>query len=213
MTALYIIGGILLFLLLLLIIPVSAEIGFLDTFAVCVKYGGIKVFDTSKPKKVKKPEKEKPRSGKKQDEKLKKDKPKKDNFVTKIFKEKGTIDGVKFCFAVIKAGLQKVIWILKKITFKKLFLDITVSSEDAATTAVAYGGVCAAVYPVIAIIKGNTRVGVSEVNISSDFDKISPVIKAQVTVKTRLIYAVIAAISFIFSYFRIKKESGKNERK
>lgn len=210
MTALYIIGGILLFLLLLLIIPISAEAGFTDIFAARVKYGGIKVFDTSKPKKQKKLKTKKPKS---QKPKADKPKEKKESFITRIFKEKGKIGGIKFCFAVLKAGLLRVIWLIKKITVKKLFLDITVSSDDAAGTAIAYGGVCAAVYPVVAIVKENTKVGISEVNISTDFDKLSPVIKAQIAVKTRLIYALIAAISFVFAYFKIKKESEKNERK
>ncbi|MBO4433541.1 MAG: DUF2953 domain-containing protein, partial [Clostridia bacterium] len=136
-----------------------------------------------------------------------------ENFITRIFKEKGKIGGLKFCFSVLKAALSKIIWVIKKISIKKMFLDITVSSEDAAKTAVTYGTVCAAVYPVVALIKENTKIGVSEVNVSTDFDKISPIIKAAITFKTRLIYAVIAAVSLFFKYLQIKKESEKNERK
>ena len=209
MTALYIIGGILLFLFVLLLIPVSAEISYIDDFNLRVKYGIIKVFDNLKPKK---PKKEKPKKSK-SDSGKKKEKPKKESFISRVFKEKGKIGGIKFCFAILKAVFSKLIWVLKKISFKKLFLDITVSSDDAANTAVTYGAVCAAVYPVIALIKENTKIGVSEVNVSTDFEKISPVVKAAVAVKTRLLYAVIAAVALLAEYLRISKESEKNERK
>ena len=211
MTALYIIGGILLFLFLLLIIHVTAEIGYHDTFIARVKYGFITVFDTEKPSKPKKPKKAKKEKKKSESPKDGKPKKKKEGFITRIFKEKGKIGGIKFCFAVIKAGLIRIIRLIKKIEFKKFCLDITVSSDDAADTAIAYGTVCAAVYPVVAIIKENTEIGISEIYISTDFDKLSPEIKAQITVKMRLIYALIAALSFIFAYLRIKKESEKNE--
>ena len=214
MTAVYIICGILLFLIVLLLIPVSVEAGYFDSFSARIRYGGIKVLDTSK---VKKPKKEKPKKKEKKkpksDKKAKSESPKKENFITRIFKEKGKIGGVKFCFAVLKAALSKTVWLIKKISIEKMFLDITVSSEEAAATAVTYGTVCAAVYPVIAVIKENTKIGVSEVNISTDFDKISPIVKAAITFKTRLIYAVIAAVSLFFRYLQIKKESEKNERK
>lgn len=211
MIALYVIGGILLFLFLLLIIPVSVEAGYTDSFILRLRYGGIKVFDTGKQKKPKKPRKPKKPKPEGKGEK-KPVKPKKDGFVKKIFRDHGKIGGIKFIFSVLKAGLSKAVWVIKKIKFKKLLLDITVSSEDAAATAVSYGGVCAAVYPVIALIKENTCVAVSEVNIRTDFDKLSPEIKAITAVRTRLIYAAVAAISLLFAYFKIKKESVKNER-
>ena len=207
MIAIYIVGDILLFFVILLLIPISAEIGYIDSFLARIKYGGIKIFDTVNPKKEKL-QKGKPKSDKKEKSK----KPEKENFITRIFKEKGKIGGLKFCFAILKAAMSRIIWVIKRITIKEMFLDVTISTDDAATTAVTYGTVCAFVYPVIAIIKGNTKIGVSEINISTDFDKLSPEIKGKITFKTRLVYAVVAAISLLFAYFRIKKESEKNER-
>ncbi|MBO7520157.1 MAG: DUF2953 domain-containing protein [Clostridia bacterium] len=209
MTAVYIIGGILLFLLILLIVPVSVCLDYSDRLIIKVSYGGIKVFDSGKPKKEKaaKPEKEKKSAAKKG-----KKKPEKQNFISRIFKEKGTVGGVKFCFEVIKSALSRIIWVIRRIKIKKLILSITVSSDDAANTAVVYGAVCAAVFPVTALIKENTKIGVEQISVSTDFDKLSPVINAAVSLKTRLVYAVIAAVSMLFSYVRIKKESEKNER-
>ena len=206
MTAVYIICGILLF---LLTVPVSICLNYSERFVIKVRYGGIKVFDSGKPEKEKaaKPKKEKKGGAEKGA-----GKPEKQNFISRIFKEKGKIEGVKFCFAVIKSALSKTIWVIRRIKIKKLFLSITVSSDDAANTAVVYGAVCAAVFPVIALIKENTKIGVERISVLTDFDKLSPEINAAASLKTRLIYAVIAAVSMLFSYVRIKKESEKNER-
>lgn len=209
MTAVYIIGGTLLFLLILLLIPVSADLAYFDRFIIKVRYGGIKIFGNDKPKKE---EVTGEKAEKKSTEKKSGEKAGKTNFISRVFKEKGKIGGVKFCFAVIKSALSKIIWVIRRIKIKKLILSITVSSDDAANTAVAYGAVCAAVYPVIALIKENTEIGVERINVTTNFDRMSPEIEAAVSLKTRLIYAVIAAVSMLFSYVRIKKESEKNER-
>lgn len=203
MIALYIIGGIVLLLLLLLIIPVSADMMYKDKFTVSVIYGGIKVFDSSKPKKQKpkkpenlKSEQEKPTEQKKQ---------KKENFITKIFNEKGKIEGIKFLGSLIKIAVSRIIWIIGKIKFRQLFLNISIASDDAANTAISYGAVCAAVYPTINLLDQNTDLSVKKVNIYTDFDKLSPEIEAAISVKTRLMYAVIALISILFAYLKLKK--------
>lgn len=207
MIALYIIGGIILLLILILIIPISADIRYKDELFVKVKYGSIGVFDSSKHNPEN--EKEKP-SVKKENKKAKE---KKENTITKIFNEKGKIEGIKFLARLIKSAISRIIWVIKKISFRKFFVKIVVSSDDAANTAIAYGAVCAAVYPIINILEQNTNLSVKEVGIYTDFEKISPEIETAVTLKTRLIYAVIAGISLLLEYLRIKKESDKNGRK
>ena len=210
MIALYIIGGIILLLLLLLIIPVSADMRYKDKFTVSVIYGGIKVFDSSKPKKQKPQKPEKPES--EQEIPTTEKTQKKENFITKIFNEKGKIEGIKFLGSLIKIAVSRIIWIIGKIKFRQFFLDISVASDDAANTAISYGAVCAAVYPIINLLDQNTGLSVKMVNIYTDFDKLSPEIEAAISVKTRLIYAVIALISMLFAYLKLKKESDKNGR-
>ena len=204
MTALIIVFSVLLLIFILLLIPVSADFLCKDKVLLKVKYGGIKVFDTNKTKK---------QGSEPSGEEHPKENKKKDNFISQIFKEKGKIDGIKYLFTLIKLLLSRIIWLIKKIEFKKIFLDITVSSDDAATTAVSYGALCGVVYPVVNIIGQNGKIGFKEINIRTDFDKLSPLIEIGITAKTRLIYAVIGAIVFIFEYLRLKKESEKNGRK
>ena len=207
MTAIYIICGIFLFFFILLLIPAGAEISYFDKFKITLRYAGIKVYDSDKKEK---PPQQANISHYDHESKPHKGKSKKQNFISKIFAQKGKIEGIKFCFRLIKVALSKIIWVIRKIKFRELFLDITVSSDDAANTAVTYGAVCATVYPVINLIDCNTSLGVKKVNIHTNFDKTSPEIKASVRANTRLIYAVIAAVSLLLPYLRIKKESDKN---
>lgn len=222
MTALYIIGGILLFFFLLLIIPVSVFFEYDDDFVLKIRYGGVKILDLKWIKKLvsyiteksKKPKKEKPKKKKKKQEKEpKKEKEKSENFILKYFKEKGIIESVRFCLAVLYAALVRIVRVLKHIRIKKLFLDITVSSDDAANTAIVYGSLCAVLCPLVNLLERRTKIGVKQVNVRTDFDKLSPIIKTSVFLKTELIFAVIAAISMLFEFLKIKKESDKNERK
>ena len=211
MTAIYIVGGILLFFLILLLLPLSADIAYFDKLKITLRYAGIKVYG-SKNEKTAPPDKATEKS-EKRESKPTKEKPKKESYISKIFADKGKIEGIKFLFGLIKAALSKIIWVIRKIKFRELFLDISVASEYAADTAVTYGAVCAVVYPVINLLDLNTFFTVKKVSIYTDFDKLSPEIKASISLKTRLIYAVIAAVSLLFEYLRIKKESDKNGRK
>ena len=208
MIALYVTGGILLLLFCLLIIPISVELRFHDEVSALVRYGGIKVFDTSKnPEKT---EKLAAAHGKKNTGDGKKaKKPKKNSFIAEIFEKKGKIEGIKLCARLIKAVLLKTVWVIKRIKFRNLFLDICVSTDDAANTAIVYGEVCAVVYPVINLIDNMTTLTVKKVNVRTDFDKLSPDIEAAVLLKTRLIYGLIALISLYFTYLKLKKESDK----
>ncbi|MBR5922848.1 MAG: DUF2953 domain-containing protein [Clostridia bacterium] len=210
MIALYIIGGILLLILCLLLIPVGAELRFRDEPFVLVRYGGIKVFDSDKNRE--KADALSKKHKRKSAEENKAKKPKKKNFIAGIFDKYGKITGIKFCFRLIKAAILKMIWVIKRIKFRNLFLDITVSSDNAANTAIAYGEVCAAVYPVINLLDRTTSLTVKKVNVRTDFEKLSPQIEAAISLKTRLIYALIALISLYFSYLKLKKECDKNER-
>lgn len=207
MTAVIIICAVFLFPLVLLLIPVSADMIYRDSFSVSVKYGGIKVFDNSKPKKESKAQKTESKK-----EEISK-KPKKENLISKLFKEKGKIEGIKFCFSFIKIAFSKIIWVIRKIKIKKLCLEVSVASDNAASTAIGYGAVCAAVYPTLNLINQNTEIGIKEINIYTDFDKLSPEIKISFSAKTRLVYAVVSAVALLFAYLRLKKESDKNGRK
>ncbi|MBR4761006.1 MAG: DUF2953 domain-containing protein [Clostridia bacterium] len=206
MTALIIIVAVFAFIALLLLIPISAEVSFHDEFFAVIRYGGIKIFKSGKNKKTQ----GKPAGEDEASKKQEKSKPEKQGFIATVFKEKGKIAGLKFCFSLFELALKKIVWVLKRIKFKKFYLDISVASDDAAHTAIAYGALCAVAYPAVNLIERYSSFDIKKINIYTDFDKLSPEIEGSIQLKTRLIFALIAAVSLFFAYLKLKKESDKN---
>lgn len=212
MTALFIILGIIVFILLLLFLPISVFLSVKDDFKVIVKFSGIKVFDSSKPKKEKK-EKTKPQDTENETQKEQK----KENKLVNTFKNKkeesGIVGAVRYFGEIAKIILGKLVWFLKKLKFDHIRLNLSVSSEDAADTAIMYGTICTALYPILSLITSNASVKYKEINISADFNKTAIILDLSFCVKLRLIYALVALIKGYFEYRKFIKEEDKNERK
>lgn len=212
MTALFIILGIIVFILLLLFLPISVFLSVKDDFKVIVRFSGIKVFDTSKPKKEKK-EKTKPQDTENETQKGQK----KENKLVNTFKNKkeesGIVGAVRYFGEIAKIILGKLVWFLKKLKFDHIRLNLSVSSEDAADTAIMYGTICTALYPILSLITSNASVKYKEINISADFNKTAIILDLSFCVKLRLIYALVALIKGYFEYRKFIKEEDKNERK
>ncbi|MBQ9355373.1 MAG: DUF2953 domain-containing protein [Clostridia bacterium] len=212
MTALFIILGIIVFILLLLFLPISVFLSVKDDFKVIVRFSGIKVFDSSKPKKEKK-EKTKPQDTENETQKEQK----KENKLVNTFKNKkeesGIVGAVRYFGEIVKIILGKLVWFLKKLKFDHIRLNLSVSSEDAADTAIMYGTVCTALYPILSLITSNASVKYKEINISADFNKTAIILDLSFCVKLRLIYALVALIKGYFEYRKFIKEEDKNERK
>ncbi|MBR4910619.1 MAG: DUF2953 domain-containing protein [Clostridia bacterium] len=203
MVVLIVLAAVFLLILVLLLMPVSADIEYRDDFLVTVRYCGIRVYRSEQ--KVKEAHKKPEGKDKKPDKKAKKQ-----SYISEVFKKKGKIEGIKFCFALFRLAFSKTVYVLKKIKFKRFELDISVASDDAAKTAVTYGALCGAIYPALDLLKINTSFDIKKVNVYTDFDKLSPEIKVSLNLKLRLIFAVIVLISTLVSYLRLKKESEKN---
>ncbi len=212
MTALFIILGIIVFILLLLFLPISVFLSVKDDFKVIVRFSGIKIFDSSKPKKEKK-EKTKPQDTENETQKEQK----KENKLVNTFKNKkeesGTVGAVRYFGEIAKIILGKLVWFLKKLKFDHIRLNLSVSSEDAADTAIMYGTICTALYPILSLITSNASVKYKEINISADFNKTAIILDLSFCVKLRLIYALVALIKGYFEYRKFIKEEDKNERK
>ncbi len=209
MTALIIILCVLAFLALLLFLPVTVRLFYNDlSFKFKVKYAGITVF---------KSDKEKPETEEESEETPTTEKPetkevKKESFIKKEYKRLGAFGFIRFYGAVLKYALYKLVWFIKKLKFKVFLIDLTVATKQAADTAIQYGGVCAAVYPVLSLLVQNAEFKLKKVNISTDFDKTEYELSADISVTTRIVYMLILACAVVFKYFALKKESENDER-
>ncbi len=204
MKALLIVLGVLLLLLFLLILPVTIDLFYEKSFVYRIKYAGIVCFYSKNKTKEKTDD----------DTSIKQSKPKKDSYLKKTYNEKGFYGTVVYFCKLLMLILKKLQFILKHLKFRHFKLDLTVASSNAADTALQYGGICSAVYPIIAFLQTNVNFKLKNVNISTDFDKTKPEFKVEFFVITKPIYLLIAVLTALFEFLKLqRKEREKYERK
>ena len=192
MIALIIIAAVIVLIIVLLFLPVSANLSFEGDFSVKIKLAGIKLYDSEK------------KSAENPKEKPEKCEEKKENTFLKLKNRYGFSGAVKEILGFVKAVLRKIKKQLKKILIRRLKIDIRVASPDAAQTAVEYGVVCAAVYPLLSFLESTADIGIKQINVSSDFNSQKPHFSFSAVVRLRIIYLIIAAFAPFCEYNKFK---------
>ena len=70
----------------------------------------------------------------------------------------------------VESSWEPVKKMLKNIKIRDVYIDYVVGADDAAVTALKYGGICAAVYSVTEWLKTYFDTQIREINIEADFD-------------------------------------------
>lgn len=200
MLALYIIGGILLLIALILLLPITAQIKFDNDFFFKVKFLGITVY---KPKEKKKKSK---KAQKEQGEQ--KSKEKEQGIFSKLKAKRGFKGAIKELFDFISSVITKIKPQLLKIKFRKFKLELIVVGEDAAMTAIEYGAVCGIVYPVLSFIDQSLNIKLKQINVSAGFKHSESVFKTSFDVKANALLLLIIAFKALKEY---KNFSLRNE--
>ena len=200
MTVLYIIGGIILLIALLLILPITAQIDFKDDFFVKVKYLGITVYKITPDEEEQKP-----------NEKAKKTenpKEKQKGLFTKLTEKHGFKGAVKemvsFALDILKQTKKQLL----KIKLRNIKIDLIVVGSDAAQTAIDYGAICGVVYPVLSIIDQNLNVKYKKINITAGFKQTDSQFAFSLDVKANPVLLLIIALKAVKEY---KNFSVRNE--
>lgn len=210
-VVLIILGIIITLLVLLLILPLAIDLSFKDKFLLKIKYFGITVFNNQKKKTVKKSEDSK-KNGESKSENN--DTKPKESFLKKTYDQKGMLGTIEYFTELISMLLKKIWWIVKHIKFRRFKLNLLVATSDAANTAIQYGGICSAIYPIISFLSANLNFKAKEINISADFDKTTPEFQIDFLATAPIIVWIIAAVATFLQYSKLqRKESEKNERK
>lgn len=147
MLWLYILLGIVLFIVLVMFIPITLRASYKEEFWCAVYIGFVKLqLVPAKPKKEKKKKKAKKQTHK--TEQPKKATEKKPSLIKKY--------GIEWLLNLIKKVAELAVSALQDffshILVKKLSLSISVAGDDAADTAIKYGKYCAVVYPAVGTI-------------------------------------------------------------
>ncbi|MBQ9484333.1 MAG: DUF2953 domain-containing protein [Ruminiclostridium sp.] len=80
--------------------------------------------------------------------------------------------------------------LFRKIRIRDVYIDYVVGSDDAAKTALKYGGLCAAIYSIIGNLQTFMDTKVKEINIEADFSAEKDDIFAYAVVKLRVSTAI-----------------------
>ena len=211
MIFLIILGIILLIIAALLFMPVNIGISFKDDFHVKVKFFGIKLFDTLSDKGEKKIEKEKKKEeeNKSSGETVKKAK----SIFSKLKEKYGFSMAIKELLSFFMKCFTHIKGLLRHIKIKKIRLNITVATSDAAKTAIEYGVVCTAVYPTLAFIDTIPNIGFKEINVKSDFKSEEGGIDFSFDAKLQVFFALICAFKIYKEYKNFIIRIEDNERK
>lgn len=204
MTALLIIGAILLILALLVCCHVRIKIDFADEFTVKLHYLFLRFTlipakeNSDKKKKSKKPKnKKKPKKSGDEIQKEVKEKVKKKGIAA-------TFSEYKSLFVPILKDLGKFI---HKIKINPLKVRIVEAGKDAAELAIDYGKLCAVFYPALAVACEQMKIGRKVIYLGVDYSKSESVIEIHANVKIRIISALAFGLKALYKLVRTKVKS------
>ena len=147
------------------------------------------VFTVSPENKNKKKKKAKKKEKEKKERPAKKEK---DNFFRSHTSDFGVFDYIELIGIVIEKFVAK-------IYFDKLEAEIRVAGDDAAQTALNFGRLNAAIYPIAGLINGHKRIKKLHIGITPDFTTTKSVYNAEAIAYIR-IFDVLAAVIAIIKY-------------
>lgn len=215
MTGWIIFGCIVLFLIILFRQSVTVTVDYENKLDIKVKFLFFTIYPTKpKKQKKKKPEKEK-KADKKKSAKAAEaeakvpvesdtpsdsgDKPEADKEDTaegkqEKKKKKFTLDDVQMIMDFVENAWPPIKKLFKKIRWYDVYVDWVVASDDAAKTALMYGGICSFLYPFFKWLTTYFTAQVKEVNIEPDFSKEKQDIFIYFVLKLRLSTALACVI-------------------
>ena len=152
MIPLIIISAIVLLIVLLLFLPISLDIKYTDDFFMTVRFAGIRIFKIEPGQDIKKP-----KSDAESDKKAEKQA---ENPFKKLNREKSFRVALGEITAFVKALILRIKNQLRHIKITRLCLGINVATDDAALTAIYYGVVCSAVYPLLSLLDSLSSIAI-----------------------------------------------------
>ena len=197
MTALIVIGIIVLVFVLLAITRISLHIAYDEETVFSVSVLGFTLYSTKKKKSRKKNQVSPEEKSSKTD--------KKDNFFKKVYKKKGLKYTLDLSIELLKTLIDKLLWLLKRLEIRNFLLSLSVIGPDAAETAIRYGAVCSAVYPAVAFLDTNLNFKPKKIDIYADFESKEIKFKISTDIKASLGTLVLLSVAFLKEFLKLKK--------
>lgn len=203
MTALKVVLIILAVLLILLMCPLKVYVDYDGELKLKIGYLFLKFGII--PEKPKKPEKPKPEK-KTEEKKEQQPEPRRPGRVRRLVNKHGIdglIDILKEIAAIVVDTLKKA---SKHLYFTRFNIRICIVGEDAAQTAVQYGYVCSAVYPIVAVLTEHSVVKKHNVDISAGFLAKKTAAEMEITAKIKPLFLIPIAVSALIKLIFVIKD-------
>ncbi len=203
MTALYIILGILLILLVLLLLPVKVCIEYDKDLRVWAGYTFLKFqLVPQKPKKHRK-KKKKNKSSEETVSKSEDTKKKKKNPLLE-YKDKHGLDGLIDLIKLILYIVGKVLCrTARHMTISYIEINAYIGGEDSADAAMKYGYACSVIYPALSFLQSQCKLKKFKEDVSANFFSSDTAVELKLRAKMSMIWVlwilIAAACKFIFS--------------
>jgi len=214
MTGYFVFLLVILFFLFLLFCNFKFIIYFENELDVCIKYLFLKFHigsDSKKEKSVNNKNEEKKEANKetidakekdvKKSKKEKKESSSK-NKIKKIISEKGFSGFLKIVKNLMTIAKNLSSYLLKHIYVVKFYLELKVSEEDSAQTAIKYGQACAVLYPAVNFLFQNIKMNKPTIKIYPDFNSEKTCVNFSAVFKIRLIYILKASFVAFFKFIK-----------
>ncbi len=130
----------------------------------------------------------------------------------KILKHLGFKGTVNFLFGEEIGFFNRLKYILKKLIVSHFKLNISISGEDAAQTALLYGGVCSVIYPVVAFLETFITFKEDDMKIICNYEKEVSELHLFIEAKVKVFYLLKAGFKLIPVIKAILREVKENEQ-
>ena len=126
--------------------------------------------------------------------------------IAKVIEEKGLKETVSELWELLKPMLLKAVELLKTVKVKRFNLKIVAACDDAAKTALEYGGICSITFPALSFLMSKMRFSErnTKLSVDADFDSSKPILKFDLKIKVRVITVLKAAISLLRSIIKVR---------
>ena len=123
-------------------------------------------------------------------------------------KSRGFTDTVKDFFNLLSNICKKIKYLLPHCKIRSLGLTVITAGEDPQATALGFGVVCSAAYPVLGLIYANTKPSKQppEMNISCDFTTTEPVFDFNCTFSCSAFFILVAVLHLAFKDWRKRRK-------
>ncbi len=187
MIILYILAVLIVLFSILLATDINFYVFIDENFDYMLKFGFIRILSSSSKKT------------------LKQKNPKSDDSVNlgyfkRLVNNKGYSAAICQLVSIIKIIFSEIEYFFSKIKIRNFICRITVAEVDAATTAISYGAVSAAVYSLTGFLHSSIDFDIKEISIKENYDTKKGCFYLSFSAKMKVLYLLIIAIKLLIKF-------------